>query len=289
MKPTRHEGVVEVAPKDLVVFVDEREGSKNRIAYAAALAKRWRAHLIVTFIVPRLELNRHAGFAVGSGLSRMLDQHQGKVEQALQGVRNTFDVMVKHRSFTSEWRVSDNEIGEELMLHARHASLAIIGPSSQAGGAETALGLSERIIFASGRPTLLLPADWPAERMVRRIVIGWNASREATRAIADAMPFLVEAEAVELVVVPEARAGGPFGADPGADIARHLARNGVRIELRQCEGADAGSALLDTCRESEAELLVMGAMGRSRISEFVFGGAMRTVLETMNLPVLLSR
>lgn len=75
------------------------------------------------------------------------------------------------------------------MLHARHASLAIVGPPSIRREAMTTLGLSENVIFASGRPSLLVPIDWPAHWIGKRIVVGWNGSREATRAIGDALSF----------------------------------------------------------------------------------------------------
>lgn len=272
-------------PKDLIVFIEEPQGRDARLAHAAALAQTWGAHLIATFVVDRLELDPHAGFATGSGLAEMLKHHDLEVAEAMQQARQAFDRELDRRRISGEWRVSEGEVGEALMLHARHASLAVIGPNPRR---TTTLGLSRDLIFASGRPTLLLPLDWPVERSARRIVVGWNASREATRAIADAMPFLVRATQVHLVVVPEAN-GGSYGHEPGADMARHLVRHGVPVVLEQCEGADAGAVLLERCTALGADLLVMGAVGRSRISEFVFGGATHSVLERAALPLLLSR
>lgn len=150
------------------------------------------------------------------------------------------------------------------------------------------LGLSERMIFASGRPCLLVPTHWPSDRVPNRIVVGWNGGREATRAIADAMPFLIAAGAVHLVVAADARAQVLYGEVPGVDMAAHLARQGVPVLLEQCPGDDAGAVLLERCAAIDADLLVMGAMGRPRISEFVFGGATRTVLASARVPLLLS-
>lgn len=278
-----------MTPKDLVVFVEGAEGHDTRLAFAATLAAQWRAHLIATFVVPALELNRSAGFAMGAGLANMIARHRADAEQALSKTKATFGRLVESNGLTGEWRVSQNESGVELMLHARHASLAVLGRPRLAREDVTRLSLAEDVIFASGRPTLLLPPDWSRRGLPRRIVIGWNAGREATRAVADAMPFLVAAQAVHVVVVPDARIGGPHGADPGADIARHLARHGVPVVLEQRTGADAGAVLLDRCTDLDADLLVMGAVGRSNIVEFVFGGATRTVLATAALPILLSR
>lgn len=276
-------------PRDIVVFVEEEKGRGGRLAFAAALAETWQAHLIATFVAQRLALDRHAGFAVGDALTAMLKQHRSDVEAAEVATRKEFDALARRHGLSSEWRISANETGEALMLHARHAGLAIVGPSARRAETTTTLGLSGSLIFASGRPTLLLPLDWPARRRVRTVVVGWNASREATRAIADAMPFLVQAEDVRVVVVPDTRMRELYGADPGADIARHLARYEVPVMLEQHPGEDAGTVLLERCRDLEADLLVVGAVGRSRISEFVLGGVTRTLLDEAGLPVLLSQ
>lgn len=276
-------------PKDIVVFLERYPGYRGRLAFGAALARRWKAHLIATFVARRLELDPHAGFAAGAALTDMLAGYQAEVAAAVAQARAELDRLVERRSFTAEWRVSDYEPGEALMLHARHASLAVLGPPARRSGAATALGLAENMIFASGRPCLLLPTDWPEGRVAQRIVVGWNGGREATRAVADAMPFLTNAEAVHLVVVPDARVKGLYGEDPGADMATHLARHAVPVVLEQCRGDDAGAVLLERCRAVDADLLVMGAMGRPRISEFVFGGATRTVLDAARIPLMLSR
>jgi nucleotide-binding universal stress UspA family protein len=278
-----------MTPKDIIVFIEEEEGRNSRLAFAVALAERWGAHLIATFVANQLGLKPCNNFAIGAGLISMLQSHRTAVNEAEACARETFEDLASRHQVTNEWRFSENEVGEALMLHARHASLAIVGPPDRQASGTTTLGLSEDVIFASGRPTLLLPIDWPANRIGRRIVVGWNGSREATHAIADAMPFLVSAEAVHLVVIPEARVRGLLGADPGADISRHLARHGVPVVLEQREGSEAGAVLLERVRLLEADMLVMGATGQSRISEFIFGGATRFVLGAIEIPIFLSR
>lgn len=143
------------------------------------------------------------------------------------------------------------------MLHARHTSLSVLGlgqhPEHRAG----IIDLSQDVIFASGRPSLLLPDGWSLNRLPEKIVIGWNASREAARAIADAMPFLSRAKAVHLMVVPEPKISHLLGQEPGADISLHLARHGVPVTLDRFEGGDAGQLMMTRAREIGAELIVM--------------------------------
>jgi len=276
-------------PKDIIVFLEQDcRDSRQRLAFAAGLAKRWQAHLAATFVTRPLALNPHAGFAIGAALPAMLEAHLVKKSDAQSQARREFDNLTLRRSFSAEWRISDNEPPGALTLHARHADLVIMGPPQRQQAPTTVLGLSEGLIFASGRPCLLLPDDWPAERVARRIVIGWNGGREAARAIADAMPLLVAAEAVHLVVLPDAGLKGLHGQEPGADMAAHLARHGVRVVLEQQPGSDAGAALLERCAATNADLLVMGARGRSELSEFFLGGATRVVLSESRLPLLLS-
>ncbi|MGJ7901023.1 hypothetical protein [Lysobacter sp. 1R34A] len=172
-------------PKDLVVFLEQYPGRSQRLAFAAALAKRWQAHLIATFVTQPLALNPHASFAVGRAISAVLDDYLAAASAASAQARAEFDSLTARRSFTSEWRVSQDETCEGLMLHARHASLAVLGPPSRQTRPATMLSLAEDSIFASGRPCLLVPDDWSDERIGSRIVVGWNGGREAARAIAD--------------------------------------------------------------------------------------------------------
>ena len=277
-----------MTPKDIVVFIEEEAGRTNRLAFAAALAKKWSAHLIATFVAEGIDLEPSNSFAVGSALKHTFQTYRARNRAQETRTRQIFENIVDEFQISSEWRYSEDEVGEALMLHARHASLAIVGPPSVRRASMTTLGLSEDVIFASGRPSLLVPIDWPAHRIGKRIVVGWNGSREATRAIGDALPFLIEAEQVHLLVIAEDKANALLGADPGADITRHLARYGVPVLLEQHKG-DAGEVLLARARELDAEILVMGAYGHSKISEFIFGGATRAVLQGAELPVLLSR
>lgn len=278
-----------MTPKDLVVFVEEDKGVCSRMEYAARLAAQWQAHLIATFVTRSLARSDGQDFALGRGLKDMLVKHHARSEAAEKQARACCEKMAREWGVSFEWRVSRWEVGEALMLHARFAYLAIVGPPYRSPDPITALSLSERIIMDSGRPTLMLPHDWPADRLPRRIVIGWNGSREATRIIVGAMPFLVGAESVHLVVVPEAKITNLMGEDPGLDITRHLARYGVQVELEQLPGTNAGQVLLHRCHDVEADLLVIGAHSSrpGKLSELLFGTVTKTVLNNVKCPMLL--
>ncbi|WGF90804.1 universal stress protein [Marinivivus vitaminiproducens] len=272
-----------------MVFLEDDAAAHARLNYTIALAERWQAHVIATFVVDRLNLHPYNSFAVGSGLKAMLRQHRVEAERQQHRARRHFEDLASSRSVSHEWRVSEDEDSEALMLHARHASLAVIGPSVLQSESTSMLGVSEHVIFSSGRPSLLVPVNWPADRIDRRIVVGWNASREATRALADAMPILAEAGAVHLIAVREDMLVHRYGSEPGADIARHLAHHDIPVAVEQCDGGDAGHVLLERVRALDADMLVMGACERSRIGEVLFGSVTRTMLAQADVPILLSR
>jgi len=276
-----------MVPKDIVVFL-EPGADAARLACAAVLARRWQAHLIATYVVRPIEGMPYAGYMVGRALEAFLETYTAQVTHDVAEARAVFDRLTERRSFTSEWRVSDNETPDELMLHARHASLAVLGPPAAQRTNDAPLSLSERVLFGSGSPCLLVPDGWRGDTLGRRVAVGWNGSCQATRAIAAAMPFLVEAESVDLVVVPQAEAPGTYGTDPGVSMAGHLSRHGVTVAVDARAGTDAGVVLVERCAELGADLLVMGVVGRARISELLLGGATRTILRQVPIPVLVA-
>jgi nucleotide-binding universal stress UspA family protein len=118
-------------------------------------------------------------------------------------------------------------------------------------------------------------------------LICWDGSRNAARAIADANPFLARARAIEVVTV-----GADIKSDeiPGADIAHHLARHGLKIEVKSIVASDLDvpNAILSHAADVSADFIVMGGYGHSRLREFVLGGATRGILATMTVPTLMS-
>lgn len=170
-----------------------------------------------------------------------------------------------------------------LAEHARLFDLAVV----PAYGHSDTQVIAEALIFGCGRPVLLFPV---ASQGVSfgTVVVGWDGSRGAARAVHDALPFLRRANAVQLVAVTGDKA---LSDSAGLDgLAAHLARHGITADTRQvpAEGRDAGSALLRHSEGAGADLLVMGAYGRSRLREFILGGATATILRGAPIPVLLS-
>jgi len=192
--------------------------------------------------------------------------------------REMFDHATGLRRLSAEWREIPEGADADPALHARYADLAIFGQlDPERAETEPTRQRPEHVAIASGRPVLIVPYAGRFDNVGRRVLIAWSATREAARAVADAM------------VDPREGVGG-HGELPGADIALHLARHGVKAQIERTvsAGLPVGEVLLSRLADLGADLLVMGAYGHSRAREVLFGGATRSVLRSMTVPVLMS-
>ena len=273
---------------EIVVFVDSRAEAAAILEFAGVLAQEHGTHLTAVFMQPEPAATSPEMFARGKGMLGVIDAHQARLEGIEADRRALFEGIVHRRGIRSEWR-SLPYLSSEVGVPAYYADLVVIARPESAGQTAGPPGLAESLVLSSGRPIILFPPRGSVSR-VRRIVVAWNARREAIRAAADALPLLVKAEAVEVLVVDHERHAG-HGQEPGADIARHLARHGAQVDVHRLssDGKDVGRLLLSQAAAFRADLLVMGAYGQSHLSEWMFGSITRTVLAEADVPVLMSR
>jgi nucleotide-binding universal stress UspA family protein len=174
-----------------------------------------------------------------------------------------------------------------LTFYGRHSDLTILGQLDSHDPAQRAARVTpELIVLGTGQPVLMVPFAGTFKSAGDRILVAWNASAQASRAIRDAMPFLVRAKEVTVLVV-----NLEAGIDStSADLIGHLKHHGVKAELdrRLAEGAEVGDLLLSCATQKSADLIVMGAYGHSRVRELVLGGVSRYMLAHMIVPVLMS-
>lgn len=277
------------ALREIVVFIRGGGTAFGVLDFAGALAKEHGARLIGAFVQPEPPLTTAESFARGKGIHQVAEAHQTKLEDAEAGYRAEFEKVVRQNGLRSEWR-SLAHFSSDVAVNAYYADLVVIArPESEAPQAGPS-GLAESLVLSSGRPILLFPRDSKVSQ-IRRVVVAWNTTREAVRASADALPLLARAEAVEVLVIDHERHKASHGQEPGADIARHLARHGAKVEVRRLssDGKDVGQLMLSQAAAFRADLLVMGAYGHSQVREWVFGGVTRTVLYGASMPVLMSR
>jgi nucleotide-binding universal stress UspA family protein len=148
--------------------------------------------------------------------------------------------------------------------------------------------LIEAALFESGRPMVVVPYIQKDDLKLGHILVCWDGSRNAARAIADSMPFLTRGKKVEIVIV--ASGDGKVDELPGADLGDHLARHGLTVEVKRLVAADldVSNVILSYAADCAADLIVMGGYGHSRLREFILGGATRGILQSMTVPVLMA-
>ena len=277
--------------KDLVVVLGPDTASRGRIALATGLAERFAAHLVGLYPLPVAEVPKHFAYYDPALLDPFFHDLREQAQEVCDKEREAFEHAASLRGLSAEWRMVGEGLETDPAVHARYVDLTIMGQLDPAGGdGELLRPRPEHVALASGRPILVVPYAGNFETIGRRALIGWNATREATRAVNDAMPLLMAAEIVTVLTI-DAR-GGPdaHGEVPGADISLHLARHGVKttIERTVSAGIPAGDVLLSRAADLGADLLVMGANGHSRVRELLLGGATRSILQSMTVPVLMS-
>lgn len=177
-------------------------------------------------------------------------------------------------------------------LHARHADVTLLGGLQGLSSDDAAMvrRMFTGLLFESGRPLLVVPPNPPCQWSSGHVVVAWQPTREAARALHDAMPLLARAKTVDVLLVnPQPRSDG-HGELPGADIGAHLARHGLEVNVvRRERGRDSvATALLRHAAETQAGLLVAGGFGHSRLREWILGGTTRELLDAQHLPLLFS-
>ena len=275
--------------KTILVHVDQSRHAPQRIRIAAELALRDNAHLtgVAMTGISRYLLDGDAANQREPMLVTHLDYLGKQAEQALA----RYEEAVRRMGVLSwERRLIDDEPAGGLSLEARYADLVVV---SQIDTREALPGIMsdfpEYVVMNAGRPVLLVPYAGEFPHVGRKVLLAWDGSMEASRAINGAMPMLRQAQEVKVVVFNAEEQVNVHGQQPGADLALYLARHGVKVDvLQETTEQDSGNALPSLAADVNADLLVMGCYAHSRFREMLLGGATRTVLDSMTLPVLMS-
>jgi nucleotide-binding universal stress UspA family protein len=271
--------------KTVLVHVDESIHASERIKIAAAIAMAESAHLI------GIATTGASRYLVQTRVLAEMDPNLGEHlrflrERAERGL-DEFEATARKIGIASfEKRLVDDEAGGGICLQARYADLVVIGQNDPYEVSPVVMpDFPQYVVLNSGRPVLLVPYTGHFDNIGNRVLIGWDASMAATRAISSAIPLLRRAHRVEVAVINPPAQGGA----PGSEIALYLARHGIKIEVLQRKSDQGvGAALLMLAGELNADLIVMGGYGHARFREIMLGGVTRAILETMTVPVLMA-
>lgn len=273
--------------RDITLTMTETRGDAGALAAAIAFASTYQAHLAVVQPVS-LPLPTPGPWEANPDalLEEMCMQARAEAED------RTADLRARLATTDISWEICIDEawpLKAPGQPQTRYADVDIVAaPVHGAADAGVARKFFSSMLFESGRPVLVIPASHPAELPIRHAVVAWKPSREAVRAIHDALPLLTHASSIDLVTV-EPGDGADNGFAPDVDIATHLSRHGLQVKvIRRPRSQTVATTLLRHAAETEAQLLIAGGYGHSRLREWALGGTTRELLRAMHLPVLFS-
>jgi nucleotide-binding universal stress UspA family protein len=280
--------------KDILVFLDEGLASEGRLELAAHIAHDHRACLSAAFMQNnRVTRSLPAptapwlGMLAGPPLSGAIDTAPGAVladiaEQKFRDRRRCINV-------EGDWHPTDGTDLAELITLARSADLVIIGQVNP-NARPTPAWRPEEIVIGCGRPVLMVPYIGSYSRVGRRVLVPWDGSREAVRALNDALPLISTADAVTVMTVRAREKDLDHESASTERVLRHLARHGIaaRADRQLQVGTSISDVLPSRSVDFSADLIVAGAYHHSQLRETLLGGVSRELFHHMTLPVLMS-
>lgn len=276
-----------MAYKTILVHCDAAKNVAQRLAVAAELAQQHDAHLVGFHARP--PFRTPVFFDGGFPMDDLFKSYEASAAADQATALAAFEKATKGRHLSTEWRVVDGFVDSELAVQARYADLLVLGQTDPDSSLPTPTDLPEAVALASGRPVLVVPHIGVTSPPGKTVLLCWNASREAARAASEALPILKAAAKVIVLVIDAKASPDGHGAEPGADAAGWLARHGVKVTVQRDTAADddVGATILSRAADHAIDLIVMGLYGHSRVREMVLGGASRTLLGSMIVPVLM--
>lgn len=270
--------------KDLLVTLNHSTQLNHRLQAALDLTDRFDAHLTGIYAERPMDF-AYYGDVMGTVAIESIQQQR---EEHMQQVEQEFTKAVVLRESKCTF-LADRVTGyQSLFAQAAVSDLIICEQNNPNSPETTDTALTEDLIMRTGKPVMVIPYIGCRPTMGQSILVAWDHSREASRAVHDAIPFLQNAEAVNIVSVVKKDSRQHEIAT--ADLAEHLARHNINVVAQDMvrNEVPVAETLLSRIADTGADMLVMGAYGHSRLREYTFGGVTRTLLNSMTVPVLMT-
>ena len=273
--------------KTILVHCDASRGNPARLRVARSLAERFEAHVVGLHV--RRAFQSPALAYGGPAMDSLYRAYEANVRADEAVASKAFEEAVGHGGYSSEWRLADGYPDQVVIDQARYADLVVLGQAEPERDPDSPpADLVEEVVMSGERPVLIVPYIGAARPPGKTVLLCWNASREAARAATAALPLLEAAERTVVLIIDPPQAEVPQ--EPGADVAQWLARHGAKVTVQRDTAADTDIAavILSRAADLDADLIVMGIYGHSRLRERVLGGVSRTLLESMTVPLLVA-
>ena len=275
-----------MAYKTIVVHCDAGRGTAARLKVAVELAGRFDGHIVGLHV--RQAFQAPAFTDAGPPMDSLYRAYEAQMKADEAIAVAAFRDAMGQKGYSSEWQVTDGYVHQVLIRHSRYADIVIVGQAEpDAPPNAPPSDLAEEVAMGGERPVLIVPHIGIARAPGRTVMLCWNDSREAARAATAALPLLQSAEQTIVLTIDPAKEPGE---EPGVEVATWLARHGAKVTVQRDTSADSdvGGVILSRAADHDADLIVMGMYGHSRMREWVLGGASRTMLASMTVPLLVA-
>ena len=280
----------------ILTHLNDSRRARRLLEYAVDFAQPFETRVVALHVSARLRLE---GLPPPLNYIDVLKDLKFTLDEEVTHLRAIFEAVSSRAQFRGELRcLTAQRVNPApiVMARARAADLVIASQSDPRWTMSPMLDCSDDIALGSGRPVIVVPNDWTCIAPPKNILVAWNQSREAARAMFDALPVLKNAETVELLQVDEEgkESGRNSQPDeevlPASAVGEVLAAHGVNphIAILKARREDVGEQICRLATNQHADLIVMGCYGHARLREMVFGGASRYLLRHMAVPVLFS-
>ena len=271
--------------KDILVGLATREEADPGRDLALAMAAKYKAHVTAAAyaLTPDLPFSIYPEFV--SGLAQQI---RAEADQAVEAARGRFEQAARSAGVEHTFKKESCPVqfaASNFAYRLRTADLGILTQHKSDELERFGDVFMESALFHSGRPLIMVPRNFQRSFSADRVLIAWDASIHATRAVAASAPLMAAGATIEVFTVEEASKGSEFR---GSALVQHLRRHGLDAGLAQRRASDVPEAILREVAAFRATLIIMGGYGHSRFRQFVFGGATRLMLSEMPVPVLMA-
>ncbi len=274
--------------KTIVLYLNAIEPARRVIEVGVEIAAQFEAHLIGLRVFPAVRLSPPVPLPFGREVAGQL---RASIEKETAELKATFEEMTARQPFLAEWRSVTDVAGDpcEIVLrHARCADLVVTSQTDPSWPLSDVLDFPDGIVLGAGRPVLVVPTFGHHKGIPGNVSVAWRNTRESARAVSDALPLLKLATNVHVMSVEEAGAEADDGSLP--EVGRTLGRHGIKPVISRPIATEltTGEEIRVRAIDQQADMLVMGCYGHSRLREMALGGVTRHMLREMTIPILFS-
>ena len=275
--------------KNILIHLDHSSGCQNRLAAAFELARNFDARITGLFVVPDYVVPSYVEAQIS------VDVITDVTEKALARARDTlvdYQKLAEEAGVSMEGQVLEGQLIPILREHSKYSDLLVLGQDHPEDLDNASYGLADSLLFEGACACMVVPHSGKLGPLAKRVLVTWNASRESARALREAMPLLSRAETVVMLSSEpdEGDSSIARGHPHAQELARFLESHGIEAISSGISDPDMSTtdAIIGQAAEMNADLIVMGAYGHTRLREIILGGVTRDLLKLAPMPLLLA-